>query len=473
MDTRNGDEGKSFAEVRATQYDYLDKEGHVYLDYTGSGLAARLQHQAHYHRLGNVLLGNPHSIHPPSAAATELVERTRSRILEHFGASPREYAVIFTPNATAAARLVGESYPFSWQSRLVLTADNHNSINGIRQFANKAKAKTTYVPFEPSTFHHATRAVVQALPKRCRVFSSSKRSAGLFAYPAQSNFTGVKHPLSWIEIAQARGYDVLLDAAAYVPTNRLDLSQVQPTFVTASWYKVFGYPTGVGCLIARRDSLRKLRRPWFSGGTVEAVTVGRPWELLARDEAAFEDGTVNFLSIPDVIDGLDWMSRLGIENIRRHALDMTEYCLRRLGKLRHDNGVELVKLHGPNSIENRGATIAFSVLDPSGEVIDDRIVGIEASKENISLRTGCFCNPGAAEAALGISSKMIDKAAQSRVETVDEFLQALNLSSIGVVRVSFGVASSMNDVDKLISFLEDTFCNNHVKQIDLGPRGGC
>ena len=81
------------------------------------------------------------------------------------------------------------------------------------------------------------------------------RRPGLFAYPAQSNFSGVKHPLRWIELAHEHGYDVLLDAAAYVPSSRLDLSVVKPDFVPVSWYKALGYPTGLGCLIARREAL--------------------------------------------------------------------------------------------------------------------------------------------------------------------------------------------------------------------------
>jgi selenocysteine lyase/cysteine desulfurase len=79
--------------------------------------------------------------------------------------------------------------------------------------------------------------------------------ASLLAYPAQSNFSGVRHPLAWVARAQASGYDVLLDAPAYVPTSRLDLSLVQPEFVAISWYKMFGFPTGVGCLLARHEAL--------------------------------------------------------------------------------------------------------------------------------------------------------------------------------------------------------------------------
>ena len=65
----------------------------------------------------------------------------------------------------------------------------------------------------------------------------------------------------------------LLDAAAFVPTSKLDLSEVKPDFVPISFYKMFGYPTGLGALIARREALAKLHRPWFAGGTITVASV--------------------------------------------------------------------------------------------------------------------------------------------------------------------------------------------------------
>src|ERR1700729_861167 len=132
-------------ELRATEYSYLDEGGHVYLDYTGSGLPARSQLFGHATRLLSGVFGNPHSDNPPSSAATLLVERARAAVLRYFNASADQYAVIFTPNATGACRLVGEAYPFGRRSRLVLTADNHNSVNGIREYAARAGARVAYL----------------------------------------------------------------------------------------------------------------------------------------------------------------------------------------------------------------------------------------------------------------------------------------------------------------------------------------
>jgi molybdenum cofactor sulfurtransferase len=95
------------------------------------------------------VFGNPHSLNPTSAAMTELVERARSAVLDFFRASPEEYVAIFTPNATGALRLVGEAYPFRPGDRFLLTFDNHNSVNGIREFARARGAETSYIPASP------------------------------------------------------------------------------------------------------------------------------------------------------------------------------------------------------------------------------------------------------------------------------------------------------------------------------------
>jgi len=69
--------------------------------------------------------------------------------------------------------------------------------------------------------------------------------------------------------------------------GRLDLSRWHPDFVPVSFYKMCGYPTGVGCLLVRKAMLPKLRRPWFAGGTISAATVQGDWYVMAQGEAAY------------------------------------------------------------------------------------------------------------------------------------------------------------------------------------------
>lgn len=463
--------------LRATEYGYLDEQDHVYLDYTGAGLAARSQLQAHRNRLDGATFGNPHSESPTSRAATDLVDRARRRVLLHLNASPEDYTVIFTPNATGAAKLVGEAYPFVRGARLVLTADNHNSLNGLREYARRAGSKTRYVPLRPKDLRIDTEAVVEALGRR-RPWPLSRpskrpRPRGLFAYPAQSNFSGVRHPLRWIKLAQDAGYDVLLDAAAYLPTSPLDLSTVNPSFVIASWYKVFGFPTGVGCLVARRDALARLARPYFAGGTVQAATVAVPWHALAPAEAAFEDGTLNYLSIPDVHAGLDWVSAIGMDTIATRVRCLTGLFIDRLLGLRHGDGSPMAVLYGPTGTEARGGTVAFNLLDARGRLVDERLVAQESGRAHISLRTGCFCNPGAGEAVFGIAASTLRPLVSQKGGTFDDFLRMAHLPTGGAIRVSFGVASTCGDVDYFMDFATRTYKDRVTSAEGLAPRPGC
>ena len=306
---------------------------------------------------------------------------------------------------------------------------------------------------------------------------------GLFAYPAQSNFSGVQHPLDWVHRAQEAGYDVLLDAAAYVPSNRLDLSAVRPEFVAMSWYKVFGYPTGVGALLVRRDALARLRRPWFSGGTIWGVSVQGGWHRMLDDEGAFEDGTVNFLSIPDVTAGLDWVNAIGTDLIHRRVSLLTGWLLDSLSRLKHGNGAPLIRLYGPAGMAGRGGTVSLNFLDPDGHVVDERAVARDAAAAGISLRTGCFCNPGAGEWALGLSRRDVRGPwwlallgggfLRRSMTTVDDYLAMIGLETGGAVRVSLGLASNIADVEAFLDFAERTYRDRGADLTGLAPRLRC
>ena len=74
--------------------------------------------------------------------------------------------------------------------------------------------------------------------------------------------------------------------------------------MTVSWYKVFGYPTGIGSLIVRREALARLRRPWFAGGTIGVASVIVPRNTWAEGEMGFEDGTIDYLGLPALEIGL-------------------------------------------------------------------------------------------------------------------------------------------------------------------------
>ena len=453
-------------ELRRSDYARLDRGGHVYLDYTGGGLFASSQLREHVRLLESGVFGNPHSVNQTSAASTELVERARACVLDFFGASSDEYVAIFTPNATGALRLVGEAYPFHCGDRFLLTFDNHNSVNGIREFARARGAQTTYIPSVAPDL----RVGETLLPRYLTDTAGDRHN--LFAYPAQSNFSGVQHPLEWIERAHAHGWDVLLDAAAYVPTNRLDLGVWHPDFVALSFYKMFGWPTGVGCLLARRDTLAKLQRPWFSGGTIVAAFVQRQYYQSAPGAAHFEDGTVNYLSLPAVEIGLRFLQRIGIETIHTRVGALGTWLLDALGSLKHSDGRPAATIYGPRSWLQRGATIAFNFLHPDGRVVDERYVDRVARRHNISLRSGCFCNPGAGEIAFTISRETLVGGEFGWAKTLDDYVREIGLPSGGAIRASLGLVSNFTDVERFVTFASEFVDLTSVPD-DLPPRIAC
>ena len=437
-------------ELRATEYSRLDRQGHVYLDYTGGGLYAESQLRDHLALLSEGVFGNPHSRNLTSMAMTHLVEQAREYVLRYFNASPDEYMVIFTQNSTGALKLVAESYPFGPGDKYVLTFDNHNSVNGIREFARSKGAAVTYIPVLPPDLRVDEDQLVKALE------TARRGDNNLFAYPAQSNFTGVQHPLEWIAEAQARGWDVLLDAASFTPSNRLDLSRWYPDFVDISFYKIFGYPTGVGCLLVRKTAAGKLRRPWYSGGTITFSSVVANNHYLTPGPPGFEDGTVNYLSLPAVEIGLKFIELIGIDLIHTRVMCLTGWLLDQLLAFRHSNGTPLIRLYGPTNLHMRGGTVQVNFFDPNGRMIDCTDVERMANAEQISLRAGCHCNPGAREAALGFSKEDLEVCFRDKDRlTFDQFLQVIDGKTTGALRASIGLVTTFADVYKYVQFAEN------------------
>jgi selenocysteine lyase/cysteine desulfurase len=367
--------------------------------------------------------------------------------------------VVFTQNATAALKLVGESYPFCPGSRYALLFDNHNSVNGIREFACAKGASVEYAPLTLPDLR-IDRPRLESILDR-----GDRSRPNLFALPAQSNFSGVKHPLDIVAHAQNKGWHVLLDAAAFVATSRIDLSaagpgsNVQPDFISVSFYKMFGYPTGVGCLLVRNDAIQALHRPWFAGGTVNFATVQGRQHILAPREAGFEDGTLNYLSIPAVDIGLRHLERVGIDVINTRVRCLTGWLLDELLALRHANGRHMVRIYGPATTAMRGGSVTMNFYDPDGHLLDYRRIEELASARRISLRTGCFCNPGAGETAEGLTEDDMLAGAQGGIDmTLPRFLQVIQHrggKSAGAIRVSLGIASNFADVRAFVQFASE------------------
>ena len=242
------------------------------------------------------LYGNPHSGSPSSQLSTNRIEDIRHKILQFFNADPEEFDLVFVANATAGIKLVMECLRAGHDGfTYAYHKDAHTSLVGVRESAVSSKCVEDkdvecWLAGKSTLFDNNTSAITR-----------------LFAYPAQSNMDGRKLPMEWcarirsLETTVANTY-TLLDAAAFVSTSQLDLSDASATadFIVLSFYKIFGYPD-LGALIVRKASGHVLKiRKYFGGGTTDVVTcVKEQWHVPKTQSlhASLEDGTLPFHNI--------------------------------------------------------------------------------------------------------------------------------------------------------------------------------
>ncbi len=170
--------------------------------------------------------------------------------------------------------------------------------------------------------------------------------------------------------------------------------------------------------------------------------------VLSPGAAGFEDGTPDFANIPAVELGLEMLESIGIDRVHRRVRALTGWLIEELLGLRHANGRPLVRLYGPRTTEARGGTVSMNLYDAEGRVVDHQQVERTAGERGISLRTGCFCNPGAGEVALGLTKPEIENCfadGESRM-TYEDLRRCVDPHEAGAVRVSVGLVSNFADV---------------------------
>ena len=276
------------------------------MDHAGSTHYAQSQLDLLYQDLSSHVYGNPHSHHASSQLSTQIVEQVRDKILKHFHTDRRSYSVIFTSGCTDSLKLLGQN--FRWcggkthdtdsvvamgddvapgsTSVFCYFHDSHTSVVGIRELAMQHGARI-------SCFHELD-VNVRSVTGCGHQTGNQAECQHLIAYPAQCNFSGRKYPLEWITYIHdgrmslnghqlGHNWHVLLDAAAFVSTSPLDLSLYSADFVSISFYKIFGFPTGLGALLVRNDCQNLLDKTYFGGGTVQATISGENFRVFRSD----------------------------------------------------------------------------------------------------------------------------------------------------------------------------------------------
>ncbi|KAK9884769.1 hypothetical protein WA026_008998 [Henosepilachna vigintioctopunctata] len=442
-----------------------------FLDHTGGTLYSEKQIANILEDLSSSIFCNPHGRNGPSQQTEDAIDILRYRILQHFHTNSEEYSVVFTANATASLKLVAENFDFSGRSdrtgTFVYLEDNHTSVLGLRNYCEKVKPLQVDKAF--NIFNSNSKYTTEEY---------NGETNSLFVYPAQSNFSGTKYPLEWIKEVHngrlnnaldqnSKKWYVVLDAASFASTDDLNLSEYKPDFVPISFYKIFGYPTGLGALLVKNTSEHVLRKKYYGGGTV-LMALALENEAVLRNSISekYEDGTIPYLSILSLNHGFETFERLKLSMplISKHSFSLAKYVYRNLLTLHHSSGTPAVVLYHDTVFENnnhQGAIVNFNLLRENGEAIGYAEVMNMANLHNIHLRTGCSCNPGACQRHLKLTTNDVRRHFQAGHVCGDQNDLVDGLPT-GSVRVSFGYMSRRSDADALIKMIEECFIKKPI-----------
>jgi molybdenum cofactor sulfurtransferase len=415
------------------------------------------------------LYGNPHSESPASWLATKRVEEARLAVLGYFKANPDDFDVVFTANATAAIKLVSDCFRDQsfWYG---YHKDCHNSLVGVREVATAGSRCFT------------SSAEVEEWIEQGPSLSSP--GLKLFAYPAQSNMTGYRPPYHWCRQVADRDSQqstfVLLDAASYLTSARLDLSNADqaPDFVAMSFYKIFGYPD-LGALLVKKTARSTLaQRKYFAGGTVDMVTViGGDFHAFKRSNIHdfLEDGTVPFHNIVALKHAISLHARLfgSGNNISMHTAYLSKLGYDELSQLRHANGQSVIEVHkDPQATygdpTTQGPIIAFSVKHSDGTVLGRSHFEELAIECGLQLRTGGVCNPGGIASMLQLKKWELRRNFEEGARCGDGF-DTIGAKPTGIIRISLGPMSTQGDVIRFAEFVKMFFVDKGVQSPPSSP----
>lgn len=410
----------------------------TYLDYTGAGVYPDSLIEIYRQQFTNYFPFNHYS-NSNDTQADDIVNSARKELLKFLGTTEENYSVIFLASATQALKLVGENFPWTKKSKFYYTRFNHNSVLGIRRYAIAHGAE-----------FNATRSY-QSLLNIARNMTKPGPLLHLLAMPLEDNFAGTK-PTKEImhEITHINGnYAIIADAAAYLPTNPLNLTEYPFHAVDMSFYKIFGFPN-YGALVIRNDFMKVLKKSYF---TANSATINANSEYKIKD---FPQGLEDDIAIPENVFalrlGIKFLSDIGMENIQKHVWTLTKRLYEGLAKYN-------AKIYGNHYLDDpsqQGGIVAFNLIRHDGQPYGYASVVEAASKEYFHLRGGCHCNPGACFNATGLAESVVKSYFDKKTTCGDKF-DVINGTPLGAVRASLGWASTEEDVDRFIEYLGENY----------------
>lgn len=437
------------------------------MDNAGATLYSERQMDDVLSNLKENLYCNPHT----SQQTEDQVNAVRDEMLNFFNTRSSEYELIFTRGATDSLQTVARCFDFQTNGHFLYLRNAHNSVVGMRSVVNTPNVSVIDV-------EEFVKMAVDEEKKHVPIHSISN---SLVTYPAQCNFNGYKYPLSLIdkfhnvdclpvELQQrSKHWFVCLDAANFVASSFLDLTKYKPDFVAFSFYKIFGYPTGLGALLVSKRGARVLNKTYHGGGTIEIALSSMNFKHFRKPlHERFEDGTIPFLSIISLKEGAKTIARLvpernglgSMERISHHCFNLGKYLYNELDNLKHpSNGRKVIQFYNQTAFESKdqqGGIVNFNVVLANGQFIGYSEIECLADLHGVYLRVGCFCNPGACQSFLGLTNNQaIDTFTSGH--TCGGSHDVVNNRPLGFVRLSFGYMNSKKDVEAFVKMINSTY----------------
>lgn len=322
----------------------------------------------HYYRTLNANIYR--GIYYLSEEATEAYERTR-RIVAAFIGAKDERSIVFTRNATESINLVAQSWGrknLKEGDEILLTEmEHHSNLVPWQIIANEKGAVLKFISITEEGLLDLSN-LGELLTERTKIF----------AFTHVSNVLGTINPVKeLVSRAHAVGALVLVDGAQAVPHLKVDVDELGCDFYAFSAHKMLG-PTGVGVLYGKPEILQNM--PPFLGGGEMIMEVYPHYSTWKEIPFKFEAGTSNIADVIVFSKAIEYLEKVGLEEIRHHEKSITEYALKRMKELGD------IHIFGPSNVEIKGGVISFKLDD-----MHPHDVGTLLDHEGIAIRAGHHC----------------------------------------------------------------------------------
>ncbi len=374
-----------------------------------------------------------------SQLSTHAYEIARQSVMEFVGADPQFHTCIFGKNTTEAINKLARRFPFSKDRDIVLTSGMEHHSNDLPW---RASAKTIHIGLTDDG-----QLDIADFDAKLRLFEDQ---IALVAITGASNVTGYINPFHDLaEKSHAIGAQIIVDCAQLAPHRKVEMLSLDDPkhldYISISGHKMYA-PLGTGALIGRRDTFEHGDPDLTGGGTVEIVTLDDVvWANPPDREEAGSPNTIGAIALAAAIKQLESIS---MEKVSQHEADLTSYAL---NKLREVPNIKIYGDANPENAVNRLGVIPIEIVGVSHFLVA-AILGFEYG---IGVRNGCFCAHPYILHLLGLS--------QDEAKDVREKILAGDKSNMpGLVRASFGLYNTFDDIEALVEALNRISAGNFI-----------